>query len=70
MKVIRDAFGKVINIGDWDYNIHIEIGPDGFEYDAVGNPLPAGAVESDEEVIESPDGGLYVKSEYEAANAQ
>lgn len=56
MKVIRDAGGKLINIGDWDYLASVD--DDGFE--VIHNPMPVGAVESDEEVVEGLDGGLYV----------
>ena len=50
MKIIRDKDGTLINIGDWD--------------DRKGkNPLPVGAVESDEEVDEI-DGGYVLKDDY------
>lgn len=56
MKVIRDAEGNVINIGEWDY---------AFSEDAdgsilVGNPIPVGSTEHEEEVITGADGGRYV----------
>lgn len=47
MKIYRDAQGVCINIGEWD------------DKDGL-NPLPADAVESDEEVIVGWDGGRYV----------
>ena len=60
MKVYRDAKGNVINIGEWDENrVEDENGNI-----VIKNPLPADAVESDEEIIKSADGGLYVKSDY------
>lgn len=56
MKVIRNSKGVVRNIGDWDYMItQDEVGND-----VINNPMPDGYVESDEEVIEGWDGGLYV----------
>lgn len=63
MKVIRDANGKVINIGDWDCRIHIEPMPDGSEMEVEGNPYPEGATESQENVIVGWDGGLYVEGD-------
>ncbi|EFN7990808.1 hypothetical protein ABHD38_25090 [Enterobacter cloacae] len=63
MKVIRDVNGKVINIGDWDYRIHIEPMPDGSEMEVTGNPYPEGATENDENVIVGWDGGLYVEGD-------
>lgn len=56
MKIFRDASGKVINIGDWDYMTSF----DDEHGEITNNPLPMDAVESDEEVIEGWDGGLYV----------
>lgn len=56
MKVFRDISGNVINIGEWDY-----LQTEGDSGDVIiNNPLPVGATESDEEVVEGPDGGLYV----------
>lgn len=55
MKIYRDSTGAVINIGDWDYCV--EIADDGAVI--VSNPLPVGAVESDEEVVRGWDDGLY-----------
>jgi hypothetical protein len=46
--VILDASGKLINIGPWDTA-------------GGANPLPAGAVEADMEVITGDDGGKYVQ---------
>lgn len=47
--------GEVINIGDWDYGIN--------EEGTVTNPLPDGAVSSDEEVVTT-DAGIFVVTEY------
>jgi hypothetical protein len=47
MKIYRNKEGVCINIGDWDDNNGL-------------NPLPADAVESDEEVVIGWDGGKYV----------
>ena len=58
MKVIRDATGKVINIGDWDY-CYADAVPG--EPPAITNPLPDGATEQQENVITGWDGGLYVE---------
>jgi hypothetical protein len=55
MKVIR-LNGIVINIGDWDYGlVEVDHG-----LTDITNPLPEGAVESDEEVVTGWDGGLYL----------
>ena len=59
MKVIRDIDGKVINIGEWDYCYSTEFGENGDEVFVATNPMPAGATESDEEVVTGWDGGLY-----------
>lgn len=59
MKVIKDKNGKVINIGEWDYLISID--DDGFE--TINNPMPAGAVATEEDVVEGWDGGLYVSGD-------
>lgn len=63
MKVIRDADGRVINIGEWDY-LYAEIEPG--KDPVATNPLPDGATESDEEVVTGWDGGLYVKGDARA----
>jgi hypothetical protein len=52
MKIYRDAQGKCINIGEWDYRID--------DNGNSTNPLLDGAVESDEQVIVGWDGGAYV----------
>jgi hypothetical protein len=46
----------LINIGDWDYKIYSDV--DGKEI--IGNPLPEGAIEKDEEVVTNPDGSRSV----------
>lgn len=51
MKVYRDAQGNLINIGEWDIN-------DG------KNPIPNGAVESDESVVTAIDGSRVLSSNY------
>lgn len=60
MKVYRDAQGNLINIGEWDEcrteDEHGNI--------VIKNPLPAGAVEADEEVATGADGGKYIKTDY------
>lgn len=49
-KIIRDAAGTCINIGDWN--------------DLSGeNLLPEGAYEDDAEITTGYDGGLYVKGD-------
>lgn len=46
-KIIRDADGNCINIGDWD-DINGE------------NSIPDGAYEDDAEIITGYDGGIYL----------
>jgi len=60
MKVIRDKEGKVINIGEWDFQKSIITEDDGSESVVIGNPFPDGATESEEDVVTGWDGGLYV----------
>lgn len=60
MKVYRDAQGNLINIGDWD-ECRVE---DEHGNIIIKNPLPVGAVKSDEEVVTSANGGRYVQSDY------
>lgn len=64
--VIRDADGKVINIGPWEYEYREE---DTGLLDSEGrplrkvvadNPLPEGAYEDYAEVVVGPDGGRYL----------
>jgi hypothetical protein len=64
MKIYRNAEGKCVNIGDWDYQIVVI---DGVE--TIRNPLPEGVVESDEEVIVGWDGGRYVHNDPRAVKS-
>lgn len=64
MKIYRNAQGTCINIGEWDYQIKIV---DGVE--TINNPLPEGAVESDEEVIVGWDDGRYVHDDPRAVKS-
>jgi hypothetical protein len=52
MKVIRDASGAIINIGNWDFGHQDDDG-------VWANPLPEGAVEATADIIVGADGGLY-----------
>lgn len=58
-KVIRDAGGRIINIGPWDYQ---ETTTDDGGI-IIGNPFPAGAAEADEVVVRGRDGGLYAATD-------
>lgn len=69
---VFDANGNLINIGEWEYQYEqVEVEP--AEYDEKGNlikeavyeertmnPLPDGAYTEEREVVEGPDGGLYL----------
>jgi hypothetical protein len=46
----------LINIGDWDFHITTDL--EGNEI--IGNPLPEGAIEKDEEVVTNEDGSRSV----------
>lgn len=46
----------LINIGDWDYHITTDL--EGNEI--IGNPIPEGAIEKDEEVVTNEDGSRSV----------
>jgi hypothetical protein len=46
----------LINIGDWDFNITTDL--EGNKI--IGNPLPEGAIEKDEEVVTNEDGSRSV----------
>jgi len=59
MQVIRDVYGKAINIGPWDYMI--EVTPDGAE--VAHNPLPLDCTWNDEVIVIGWDGGLYVQED-------
>lgn len=57
--VIRSVDGVVINIGEWDFikeDFVDEV--TGEVTTVIHNPLPEGAVYSEEEVYKLPDGGL------------
>lgn len=60
MKVYRDQQGNVIHIGEWNEAQTV----DEKGNIIIQNPLPPGAVQSEEEVISGANGGLYVKSDY------
>lgn len=61
MKVIRDAGGVAINIGEWDFSLADGVDLEtGEEIRIIGNPLPDGSSESDEDVVTGWDGGLYI----------
>jgi hypothetical protein len=51
----------LINIGDWDYQLYI----DSTGNKVVGNPLPDGAIEKNEEVITNEDGSRSVVQHHE-----
>lgn len=72
MKVIKNAEGHVINIGEWDYRpkeqTALKHNPETGGYSVeteivVRNPLPDGAFEDEVEVIEGYDGGLYLATD-------
>lgn len=67
MKVYRDKYGKVINIGEWDYMeeevVEEILDEKSGEISLVNkilrhNPLPEGATFSEEDVITLSDGGI------------
>lgn len=64
--VIKDADGKIINVGPWDYQMVplIENGEQVGEHPL--NPLPPGAYEVQVEVVTGPDGGQYAATDYRA----
>ena len=53
MQVVRDAKGKVINIGPWAFVRDKD--------QRILNPLPAGAYEDTAEIVEDEDGGKHEK---------
>ena len=71
-KVIRDAQGDTINIGDWDYKYKQDKNEKGKpKLDELGkpvviamNPLPEGATTSDEVVDDMSDGSRVVATDY------
>lgn len=76
-KVFKDVdTGKVVHIGDWDYGIEVQRAP---EFDAAGkatgrmvrtevprNPKPDRFIETEAEVVEAIDGGLYDQADHAA----
>lgn len=72
--------GKIINVGDWDYQVYqVEVignpfpgpldPPEDWDYqiryeDVTGNPLPAGAIEEDRTVVESAKGRLLLAEDW------
>ena len=70
-KVYRDANGRVVNIGDWDFLEDIVINEDTGESITIQhNPLPEGLTISDEVVISGWDGGLYVEDDPRAVEPE
>lgn len=63
MKVFRDADGVVRNIGEWDTMTETYSDEDGRKIKNVHNPIPEGYIESQEEVVRGPDGGLYASGD-------
>lgn len=63
MKVFRDDTGRVVNIGEWDYLISVEMDANGEEIQVARNPMPDGLIESEEDVVVGWDGGLYVEGD-------
>lgn len=61
--VIRDAEGKVINIGEWDYMGEQVVEQDGEFITLPVNPLPEGSTQATEEIITLEDGGLAAAEE-------
>ena len=60
MKIYRDAQGNLINIGEWD-ECQVE---DEDGNIVINNPIPDGAVESDEDVVTAIDGSRVLASNY------
>jgi hypothetical protein len=56
MKIIKDANGAIINIGEWQFGHQDETG-------AWSNPMPDGAVEDTADIVEGWDGGLYASDD-------
>jgi hypothetical protein len=72
--------GKIINVGDWDYQVYqVEVvgnpfpgpmePPEDWDYqiryeDVTGNPLPDGAIEEDRTVVESANGRLLLAEDW------
>lgn len=75
MKIIRNADGHVINIGEWDYVYQEqtilkpdqETGRYRVETAIVAkNPMPNGALEDEAEIIKGWDGGLFLANDPKA----
>ena len=64
MKIYRDAEGKCINIGEWDYQVETFTGTN-----IAKNPLPDGAYEDEAEVIVGWDGGRYLHDDPRAVKS-
>lgn len=72
--------GKIINVGDWDYQVYLAdiIGnpwteegeaPPGWDFqitieEVIGNPLPDGAIEEEREIVESDKGRLLLVEDW------
>lgn len=85
MKVIRNAVGEIINVGDWDYQREPVFANDlskpifqgdeivAYEQkqlpDRVQNPLPEGAYEDVADIIEAEDGGRHPAENYRQLRA-
>jgi hypothetical protein len=72
IKVIKDANGNVLNIGDWDYMyqestvVKRDTDTGGYVVETVNvarNPMPDGAFEAEAEVVKGYDGGLYLTTD-------
>jgi hypothetical protein len=60
MKIYRDAQGNLINIGEWDEcRVKDEDGNI-----VINNPIPNGAVESDEDIVTANNGSRLLASNY------
>lgn len=78
MKIYRNGAGACVNIGEWDYSIseepQVAVNADGDEeivmVSVIGNPMPDGLIESDEEVVIGWDGGLYAHDDARQHGAQ
>lgn len=63
-KIIRDAGGAVINIGDWDFMIELAYDEESEQdVEIVHNPLPPGAYEDEADIVTLADGGLRAITE-------
>lgn len=85
MTKVITLHGKLINIGDWDYQAYpVEVignpfvgegeAPESWDYqirfeDVTGNPLPDGAVEEDRKVVESAKGRILLADDWHSLRA-